>query len=209
MATFNSIEFKEFSTYKEVVIFMIQFLRGTQAALNSSQQIFAEGQPIYEKDTHQLKIGDGVNNYSGLPYIGNSGMEVVEGYNWYDVNYGYYYDLDDVHRVVFGSDKITSTQYLDEVVTGNEYTLWAGNRISIGVSYDFILPVVESAYVNLRVTRPADDTSGVRYWASAVTTDTSSSGGVLLQISPMAISWRDASPSSSAYQNLTIDCRRE
>ena len=187
---------------------MIQFLRGTQAALNSSQQVFPEGQPIYEKDTHQLKIGDGVNSY-----FGSSGMNVIEGYNWYDENYGYYYDLDDVHRVVFGSDKITSTQYLDEVFTSNEYTLWAGNRITTGVSYDFILPVVESVYVNLRVTRPSDDMSGVRYWASAVSTNTSSSGGVLLQISPMAISWRDASPSSSAYQNLTVDfiiyCRRE
>lgn len=192
---------------------MIQFLRGTQAALNSSQQIFPEGQPIYEKDTHQLKIGDGVNNYSGLPYIGNSGLKVVEGYNWYDSDYAYYYDLDDIHRVVFGSREITSTQHLDEVVTSNEYTLWTGNRLSTGISYDCILPVVESAYVNLRVTRPPDDFSGVRYWASAVTTDTTSSGAVSLQISPMAISWRGASPSSNEYQNLTVDfiiyCRRE
>lgn len=191
---------------------MIQFLRGTQAALNSSQQVFPEGQPIYEKDTHQLKIGDGVNNYSGLPYIGSSGMEVVEGYNWYGDNYGYYYDLDDVHRVVFGSNKITSTQNFDEVFTSNEYTLWAGNRISTGISYDFILPVVESAYVNLRVTRPPDDFSGVRYWTSAVTTKVKGES-VSLQISPMAISRRDASPTSNEYQNLTIDfiiyCRRE
>lgn len=191
---------------------MIQFLRGTQAALNSSQQIFPEGQPIYEKDTHQLKIGDGVNNYSGLPYIGSSGMNVIEGYNYYDTNYGYYYDLDDVHRVVFGSNKITSTQHLDEVFTNNEYTLWAGNMLSIGISYDFILPVVESAYVNLRVTTPPSNSAGVKYWNTAAITRMNN-GEVGLQISPMAISWRSADPSSSEYQNLTIDfiiyCRRE
>lgn len=30
-----------------------------------------EGEPIFELDTGKLKIGDGVNNYKDLPYVGN------------------------------------------------------------------------------------------------------------------------------------------
>ena len=30
---------------------MIQFLRGTQTQLNSSSQVFAAGQPIFESDS--------------------------------------------------------------------------------------------------------------------------------------------------------------
>ena len=51
---------------------MIQLLRGNSSTLNASQQIFAEGQPIFEKDTQKLKIGNGVDTYSVLKYIGES-----------------------------------------------------------------------------------------------------------------------------------------
>lgn len=82
---------------------MIQFLRGTQAALNSSQQVFPEGQPIYEKDTHQLKIGDGVNSYSGLPYIGGSSSSSYEVHLDPDnSSWNGYVDLNDSIRLVFG-----------------------------------------------------------------------------------------------------------
>lgn len=96
---------------------MIQFLRGTQAALNSSQQIFPEGQPIYEKDTHQLKIGDGVNNYSGLPYIGGSSggqsdypSERINISSHPDLGtYSYYFDLSDNLRFTYLDDFATLT----------------------------------------------------------------------------------------------------
>lgn len=52
---------------------MIQFLRGQASQLHSSQQIFAAGQPIFEQDTQKLKIGNGVDTYSALKYIGESG----------------------------------------------------------------------------------------------------------------------------------------
>lgn len=51
---------------------MIQFLRGTQSQLNSSNQVFAAGQPIFESDTGQLKIGNGSSVFSALPYVGAS-----------------------------------------------------------------------------------------------------------------------------------------
>lgn len=51
---------------------MIQFLRGQASQLHSSQQIFAAGQPVFEQDTQKLKIGNGVDTYSVLKYIGES-----------------------------------------------------------------------------------------------------------------------------------------
>ena len=48
----------------------IQFLRGTKSTLSSSNQIFLAGQPVFESDSGQLKIGDGVNSFSNLPYVG-------------------------------------------------------------------------------------------------------------------------------------------
>lgn len=50
---------------------MIQFLRGTQSQLNSSSQILSSGQPVFESDTGQLKIGNGSSRISELPYVGS------------------------------------------------------------------------------------------------------------------------------------------
>ena len=52
---------------------MIQLLRGTKQQLNSYSTIIPDGQPVFEKDTGQLKIGNGASMYSALPYVGASG----------------------------------------------------------------------------------------------------------------------------------------
>lgn len=51
---------------------MIQFLRGTSSQLQSSNQVFAAGQPIFESDSGQLKIGNGTSTFANLPYVGAS-----------------------------------------------------------------------------------------------------------------------------------------
>lgn len=51
---------------------MIQFLRGNKSQLEASRTIFGDGQPIFEKDTGQLKVGNGVDVFSSLPYVGAS-----------------------------------------------------------------------------------------------------------------------------------------
>lgn len=61
---------------------MIQFLRGDKASLEASEYIPADGQPIYEKDTNLLKVGNGSSNYSALPYLGYS----AGGMNWVEIN---------------------------------------------------------------------------------------------------------------------------
>lgn len=69
---------------------MIQFLRGTSSQLQSSNQIFAAGQPIFESDSGQLKIGNGMSTFANLPYVGASstgGPVITETSNGYYVDY--------------------------------------------------------------------------------------------------------------------------
>lgn len=47
----------------------IQFLRGTQSVITASNKVLADGQPLYEKDTKKLKVGDGSTAAKSLPYI--------------------------------------------------------------------------------------------------------------------------------------------
>lgn len=81
---------------------MIQFLRGTQAALTSSNTIFSEGQPIFEKDTGKLKIGDGSSAYSALKYIGESSASYSVHFDPDKPAWNGYVDLNDNVRLVFG-----------------------------------------------------------------------------------------------------------
>lgn len=47
----------------------IQFLRGAKTKVAASTKVLADGQPLYEKDTHKLKVGDGSTQAKSLPYI--------------------------------------------------------------------------------------------------------------------------------------------
>lgn len=49
---------------------LIQFKRASLEYLQASETIFAAGEPIFEKDTGKLKIGDGINKYADLKYVG-------------------------------------------------------------------------------------------------------------------------------------------
>lgn len=81
---------------------MIQFLRGTKSTLESSQTIFSEGQPIFEKDTGRLKIGDGSSAYSALKYIGESSTSYSVHFDPDKPAWNGYVDLNDSIRLVFG-----------------------------------------------------------------------------------------------------------
>lgn len=67
----------------------IQFKRGTKQALTALLQGSSKpfrGEPIWEIDTNRLKIGDGENDYSDLPYASS------EAANLGLVMLGYYKD---------------------------------------------------------------------------------------------------------------------
>lgn len=58
----------------------IKLKRGNRATLIATTTVFDDGQPIYERDTGRLKIGNGSDKYSNLPYVDSSEM-VVERSN--------------------------------------------------------------------------------------------------------------------------------
>lgn len=76
---------------------MIQFLRGNKSQLEASQTIFGDGQPIFEKDTGQLKVGNGVDVFSSLPYVGEGLSSGLSGGS-------NYIDLSDNRRLHWGRD---------------------------------------------------------------------------------------------------------
>ena len=91
---------------------MIQFLRGTQSQLNSSSQILSSGQPVFESDTGQLKIGNGSSRISELPYVGSifSSSSSWQSATFTNGENGscIYTDLDDNTRLTIGTKRVQS-----------------------------------------------------------------------------------------------------
>lgn len=56
----------------------MQFRRGTAARLAEVNEILLAGQPGFETDTGQVKVGNGTDRWVGLPYIGE-GLTVNAG----------------------------------------------------------------------------------------------------------------------------------
>jgi hypothetical protein len=59
----------------EIVIKTTQFKRGLKATLErrliaSDLGVLLAGEPAFETDTGQMKIGNGVSSYLELPYVG-------------------------------------------------------------------------------------------------------------------------------------------
>lgn len=89
---------------------MIQFLRGNKSSLDSSSTIFQPGQPIFEQDSGQLKIGNGTDIFSDLPYVGGSGIDT----NCYYNAGNYYADITPSLRLVIANvtASVPSSGYL-------------------------------------------------------------------------------------------------
>lgn len=59
---------------------LIQFLRGTSSAINSSTEIALDGQPVYDKTNNRLYIGDGTTEIRNLdPVLGTTGPQGSRG----------------------------------------------------------------------------------------------------------------------------------
>lgn len=131
---------------------MIQFLRGTQSQLNSSNQVFAAGQPIFESDTGQLKIGNGSSVFSALPYVGASSSGSYPIISPDADIFESYIDFSDRIRLHWGRFSVTAEikdydwidigggwEYPKEI-----YPLTVSNRI--GTFMTFSLEMTGSAY---------------------------------------------------------------
>jgi hypothetical protein len=51
---------------------IFQFVRGTEESLTRTNPTFRDGQPVFERDTNRLKVGDGFTPYRDLPYLGGT-----------------------------------------------------------------------------------------------------------------------------------------
>ena len=88
--------------------FQIQLRRGTSIQWLATNPILAEGEPAVETDTHKLKVGNGVDHWSALPYFpaGSGGS----------------FNLTALSPLIFDSN--TNTLSLDEpsvVLDGNNF----------------------------------------------------------------------------------------
>lgn len=109
---------------------MIQFSRGTQTQLNSSSQVFAAGQPIFESDSGQLKIGNGSSRYSSLPYVGaSSSGQTIAG----NINEGHI-DFGDV-SLYYGHGRLAHTWVSGNVVNTNGSICYTYSYISLTAAY--------------------------------------------------------------------------
>lgn len=62
---------------KKIIKTTFLLRRGTTEAWEAANPVLAYGEPGYEKDTGQLKIGDGVTPWKDLPYIGSGSTPAV------------------------------------------------------------------------------------------------------------------------------------
>lgn len=75
---------------------MIQFKRGKTISWANQTEPLADGQPGYDKDTHELKIGDGITEFKNLPAVGYVNISGKE---------------DKSNKVSFITEDSTDTQY--------------------------------------------------------------------------------------------------
>ena len=160
---------------------MIQFLRGTQSQLQSNQQIFAAGQPIFESDTGQLKIGNGINNFAGLPYVGGSAgsgwtkiqAEGTPTSGWVS---SIYIDLDENTRLTIGQglfDNASNAVLGNHIVTfddSNDNYQWAvmlsaSKCVHWGDPSIFSNCLYYGASAHLQSSTMAAWVSGLYYWS--------------------------------------------
>ena len=64
----------------EFVIKTTQFKRGLKATLErrlvaSDLGVLAAGEPAFELDTGQMKVGNGISSYLDLPYVGKAAAD--------------------------------------------------------------------------------------------------------------------------------------
>lgn len=57
----------------------IRIKRGTAAQWTTQNPILLLGEPGFEKDTGKIKVGDGVNTWSALSYVGGGGGSSPSG----------------------------------------------------------------------------------------------------------------------------------
>lgn len=122
---------------------MIQLLRGNSSTLNASQQIFAEGQPVFEKDTQKLKIGNGVDIYSALKYIGeSSGSSGQDEAVYYKGDNSSWYYHDEFWFDINSNVRLSIRVFTNEDMGGSGYNL--------GTTYEILKINMNNRFTSLK-----------------------------------------------------------
>lgn len=135
---------------------MIQFMRGTKSQLNNNSSIIAAGQPVFESDTGQLKIGNGSSRYSALEYVGSifentssGGGEVTISGN----SSNGYVDFPGGLRISFGHYEYDQGKYTGSS-TGGIYTM-----VSSFAQLGYMLTSVKSTFLAGQYTAGVTDSN--------------------------------------------------
>ena len=135
---------------------MIQFMRGTKSQLNNNSSIIAAGQPVFESDTGQLKIGNGSSRYSALEYVGSifentssGGGEVTFGGSGYNS----YVDFPGGLRMSYGQRSYTAGRY-DGVSVNGLYFMGSSSAGLMGVYVTSVKSTILGWTVNPHQSEP-------------------------------------------------------
>lgn len=150
----------------------IQFKRGSKAALEAvltkdKKSVLLLGEPAYETDTKQLKIGDGISDYKDLPYISegtgiDSRFEITDPIN----NQILVYDQSKKKWV----NKTTIFEHVsDELIDGNVYhILWKVKPTALNTVYGITTDPSNGSTIEvcsdkgvISITKVAQETSAI------------------------------------------------
>lgn len=113
---------------------LIKIRRATLAQWSLANPVLAEGEQGYDLTNKLIKVGDGVTNWAGLPYLGSVGC-LIKGAGIY----GEYFSVSTRYEVLHGLGKKPDiTKFWLECVNAQSGYV-AGDRVYSG---DFDLPSI-------------------------------------------------------------------
>ena len=117
----------------EIIKTTFQLRRGMSSVWTRNNPLLAPGEPGYELDTHKIKIGDGINHWQDLPYIGEHNIISYATHNDFppvgNVNYIYKandelllycWNEEEVNYVILGPSG-TNSDTIDYIDGGNAF----------------------------------------------------------------------------------------
>ena len=97
---------------------IIKFKRGHSSSWVSQNPVLAPGEPGYEMDTGRVKIGNGVDAWLDLPYLGEDGTGVVNAATHLEFptvgNVNYIYKAIEEKKLYQWNDKLLAYEVIND-----------------------------------------------------------------------------------------------
>lgn len=164
----------------------IQILRGNSTTRASSQTVLEDGQPLYEKDTNKLYVGDGTTQAKNLSCVTTDRLKTSETRPEAEVKSGTgtvtkeIALLEDIPQVgewitVAGTTATLTEAGTYQVIASNMQSIvyWDGFKTVQGARSTRVSVVGASAYLNITSVYPSIDASGtLSLWVTTVSDST-------------------------------------